>query len=189
MSAVTTALRHRKFSVEEYHHFIEQGFFKHEERIELWEGEFVEMSPIGKRHAGSVDFIADYLREILGRKVIIRVQSPIILDDLSEPQPDVCLLKRREDFYRHTDAMAKDVLLAIEVADSTVRYDRDTKFPRYATNGIKEAWLIDLENDRVEIHSEPTEFGYSLVKISHRGQIAESNVFPEIKIAVEDILG
>jgi Uma2 family endonuclease len=188
MSALA-ALPHRKFTVDEYHYFIEQGVFQPEERLELIEGELIEMSPIGKRHAGSVDFIADLLRRFLGEKAIVRVQNPIVLDDFSEPQPDVCLLKRREDFYRQTNATAKDVLLAIEVADTTVKYDRDVKFPRYAANGIAEAWLIDLENDRVEIHSEPTAFGYSLVKILHRGQTAESTVLPEIKISVAEVLG
>ncbi len=189
MSAITTVLRHRKFSVEEYHYFIEQGVFKPEERIELWEGEFVEMSPIGKRHASIVDFLVERLIETSQRRYIVRSQSPIVLSDFSEPQPDVCLLERSDDFYRQVNATAKNVLLAIEVADTTIRYDRDIKFPRYAANGIKEVWLIDLENERVEIHNEPTEFGYSLVKILHRGQTAESNIFPEIKITIEDILG
>ena len=189
MSANTAALPHRKFTVDEYHNFIETGVFKPEERIELWEGGFVEMSPIGKRHISCVDFLVEWLIEFSQRRFIVRSQSPIVLDDFSEPQPDVCLLQRREDFYRRTDATAKDVLLAVEVADTTVKYDRDIKFPRYAANGIKESWLVDLENDRVEIHSEPTEFGYSLVKILHRGQTAESTVLPEIKIPVEDILG
>ena len=188
MSALA-ALPHRKFTVDEYHYFIEQGVFQPEERLELIEGELIEMSPIGKRHAGSVDFIADFLRKVLGEKAIVRVQNPIVLDDFSEPQPDVCLLRRREDFYRTTNASAKDTLLVIEVADTTVKYDRDVKFPRYAANGIAEAWLIDLENDRVEIHSEPSRLGYSLVKILHREQTAESTVLPEIKISVEEVLG
>lgn len=189
MSAITAALPHRKFTVDEYHNFIEHGVFKPEERLELWEGEFITMSPIGKRHASSVDFLVEWLVEISQRRFIVRSQSPIVLDDLSEPQPDVCILQRREDFYRNTSATANDVLLAIEVADTTVKYDRDIKFPRYAANGIKEAWLIDLENNRVEIHSEPTENGYSLVKILHHGQTAESTILQEIKISVEEILG
>lgn len=189
MSANIAALPHRKFTVDEYHNFIETGVFKPEERIELWEGEFIEMSPIGKRHAALVDFLVEWLIEISQRKFIVRSQSPIVLNDFSEPQPDVCLLQRREDFYRNTSATAQDVLLAIEVADTTVRYDRDVKFPRYAANGIPESWLIDLENNRVEVHSEPTENGYSLIKVLHRGQTAESSVLPEIKISVEDILG
>ncbi|MGI8639592.1 MAG: Uma2 family endonuclease [Pyrinomonadaceae bacterium] len=188
MSALAT-LPHRKFSVDEYHYFIEQGVFKPEERLELWEGEFIEMSPIGKKHAGSVAALSDMLKDFLGRKALVWAQNPIVLDDFSEPQPDVCLLQRREDFYRKTSAAAKDVLIVMEVADTTLKYDREVKFPRYAANGIEEAWLIDLENDRIEIHTAPTENGYSLIKILHRGQIAESSVLPELKISVDEILG
>ena len=189
MTALTAELPRRKFTVDEYHYFIEKGVFKPEERIELWEGEFIKMSPIGKRHASLVDFLVEWLIGVGRQQLIVRSQNPIVLDDHSEPQPDVCLLRRREDFYRQTDAAAKDVLLVVEVADTTVKYDRDVKFPRYAASGIAEAWLIDLENDRVEIHREPTEFGYSLVQILHRGQTAASTVLPEIKIPVEEVLG
>jgi len=189
MSAITATLPHRKFTVDEYHYFIEQGVFKPEERIELWEGEFIEMSPIGKRHAACVNYLIEFLRDVLEKTVIISPQNPIVLNDFSEPQPDICILQRRDDFYRNTSAMANDVLLVMEVADTTVKYDRDIKFPRYAANGIKEAWLIDLENNRVEIHSEPNEMGYSLIKLLHRGQQAESTVLPQIKILVEEILG
>lgn len=189
MSALTAALPHRKFTIEEYHNFIETGVFKSEERIELWEGEFVEMSPIGMRHAACVNFLIEFLRDILGKSVIISPQNPIVLNDFTEPQPDIALLRRREDFYRNENATAADVLIAMEIADTTLKYDRETKFPRYAASGIAEAWLIDLENDRVEIHGEPNEFGYSLVKILHRGQTAESTVLPEIKITIDEILG
>lgn len=189
MSAVLASLPHRKFTVDEYHNFIATGVFAPEERLELWEGEFIEMSPIGKRHAGCVDSLSELLKDFLNRQAIVRTQNPIVLNNFSEPQPDVCLLKRRDDFYRTISATAQDVLLAMEVADSTVKYDRDIKFPKYAENGIPEAWLIDLENDRIEIHTQPTKNGYKLVKILHRGDIAESTVFEEIKISVDDILG
>ncbi len=189
MSALPGKLPHRKFTVDEYHYFIEQGVFKPEERIELWEGEFIEMSPIGKRHAGVVAGLTAYLNHLFFQQFVIWTQNPIVLNDFSEPQPDVCILQKREDFYRNTSATTNDILLAIEVADSTVKYDRDIKFPRYAANGIKESWLIDLENNRVEIHSEPTEMGYSLIKVLHRGQTAQSTVPPQIKISVEEILG
>ncbi len=189
MSALPSTLPHRKFTVDEYHYFIEQGVFKPEERIELWEGEFIEMSPIGKKHASSVDYLVEWLIENSARRYIARSQSPIVLDDFSEPQPDVCLLRRRDDFYRRENAAAKDVLLAMEVADTTVKYDRDIKFPRYAENGIPEAWLIDLENNRVEIHTEPGANGYRLIRVLHRGDVAESTVFEDLKIPVDDILG
>ncbi len=189
MSIALASLPHRKFSVDDYHRFIEMGIFKPEERLELWEGEFVEMSPIGKRHAGCVGSLSEMLKDFLNRQAIVRTQNPIVLNDFSEPQPDVCLLKRRDDFYRLISATAQDVYLAMEVSDSTVKYDRDIKFPKYAENGIAESWLIDLENDRIEIHTQPTKNGYKLVKILHRGDIAESTIFEEIKIAVDDILG
>lgn len=189
MSSILASLPHRKFTVEEYHHFIETGIFSPEERLELWEGEFIEMSPIGKRHAGTVSALSEMLKDFLGKRVLVWTQNPIVLNNFSEPEPDIALLKRRDDFYRTVNATADDVLLIIEVADSTVKYDCDIKFPKYAENGIPEAWLIDLENDRVEIHTQPTPNGYRLVKILHRGDIAESSVFEEIKIAVENILG
>ena len=189
MSINTATLPNRKFTVDEYHDFIEKGVFKPEERIELWEGEFVEMSPIGKRHAGIVAGLTAYLNHLFFKKYVVWSQNPIVLNDFSEPQPDVCVLELRDDFYRNESATAADVLLAMEVSDSTVKYDRDIKFPRYAENGILESWLIDLENDRIEIHTQPTAKGYKLVKILHRGDIAESTTFEEIKIAVDDILG
>jgi Uma2 family endonuclease len=189
MSLALASLPHRKFTVDEYHHFIETGVFSPEERLELWEGEFIEMSPIGRKHASRVDYLVEWLIVITQRRFIIRSQSPIVLDDFSEPQPDICLLNRREDFYRQNNATANDVLLVMEIADTTVKFDRDVKFPRYASNGISESWLIDLENDRVEIHTQPTKKGYKLVKILHRGDIAESTILPEIKILVDDILG
>ncbi|MBX7173172.1 MAG: Uma2 family endonuclease [Pyrinomonadaceae bacterium] len=189
MSAILASLPHRKFTVDEYHNFIESGVFAPEERLELWEGEFIQMSPIGKRHAGIVAGLTAFLNHLFFSRLVVWTQNPIVLNNFSEPEPDVCLLKRRDDFYRTVNATAQDVLLTMEVADSTVKYDRDIKFPKYAENGIPEAWLIDLENDRIEIHSQPTKNGYKLVKILHRGDIAESTIFEEIKIAVDDILG
>lgn len=188
MSALAT-LPHRKFTVDEYHNFIESGVFRPEERIELWEGQFIEMSPIGMRHASCVNFLTEILRDLLGKSVIVSPQNPIVLDDFSEPQPDIALLKRRDDFYRTASATATDVLLVIEVAETTVKYDRDIKFPQYAANGIQESWLIDLETRHVEIHSEPTEFGYTLVRIFHEGQVAESGVLPDLQISVDEMVG
>lgn len=187
--SLVAALPHRKFSVSEYHSFIENGVFEPEERLELWEGEFIEISPLGKNHAGCVNQLAELLQGFLQKKAIVSIQNPIVIGDFSEPQPDISLLERREDFYRTVSATAQDTLLVIEVSDTTTRYDRDVKFPVYAANGIREAWLVDLINDRVEIHSDPTPMGYGMVNILHRGQTARSAVFAEIEITVNDILG
>ena len=189
MSAITSTLPHRKFTVDEYHNFIATGVFSPEERLELWEGEFIEMSPIGRKHAACLDYLVEWLMIVTQRNFILRSQSPIVLNDFSEPQPDVSILERREDFYRQTSATAKDVSLAIEVADTTLKFDRDVKFPLYANSGIRESWLIDLENDRVEIHSEPTENGYSLIRVLHRGHESNSTILPAIRILVDEILG
>lgn len=159
MSAVLASLPHRKISVEDYHRFIEIGIFNPEECLELWERELIEISPIGKRHAGTVSVLSDILKGFLGRRILVWSQNPIVLNDFSEPQPDVSLLKRRDDFYGQVSATAKDVLLTMEVSDTITKYDRDIKFPKYAQNGIPEAWLIDLETERVEIHTQPTTKG------------------------------
>ncbi len=189
MNSFLATLPNRKFSVEDYHRFIEKGVFEPEQRLELWEGEFVEMSPIGRRHAGCVDALTEILIGQLRGEVIVRSQNPIILNDFSEPLPDLSLLKRRADFYRNINATAKDVLLVIEVADTTSKYDRGVKFPKYSASGIPESWLVDLESDRVEIHSGPTASGYSFVKIIQRGERAESTVIHGLGIAVDAILG
>ncbi len=184
-----TDFHRRKFNIDEYHSLIESGVLRPEERIELWKGELIDMSPIGKRHIACVNFLLDRLKDLLGKKVIVSVQNPIVLSDQSEPQPDISLLKRRDDFYRSATATGDDTLLVIEVADTSSRYDRELKLPGYAAAGIKEAWLVDLENDRVEIFSDPSPKGYRLVKILSHGDIAASSILPEIKIDVADLLG
>jgi Uma2 family endonuclease len=188
-SVSVAALPHRKISVAEYHSLIEGGVFADGERLELWEGEFIEMSPIGKRHLSCVDQLTEIFGEFLRKKAIVRVQGSIVLDDFSEPEPDLSILARREDFYRNTNATAKDVLMIIEVAESSGSYDREFKFPRYAANDIKEAWLIDLDNGTIEIHTDPNPEGYNSVQILTHGQSVQSNTFPEIEIPVSQLLG
>jgi Uma2 family endonuclease len=179
---------HRKFTVAEYHSLADKGVFGRQERIELWDGEFISMSPIGTRHAGIVDQLAEYLRNFLEGKVIVRVQNPLVLDDFTEPEPDLTILHRREDFYKGSNVTAADVFLVIEVADTSLRYDREIKLPGYAAAGIQEAWLVDLQNDRVEIFTDPSPTGYRLVRILSRGDTAASSVFPEVQIAVSDLI-
>ncbi|CAN5321051.1 Uma2 family endonuclease [soil metagenome] len=183
-----TDIPRRKFTIAEYHSLIESGVVRPEERIELWKGELIDMSPIGKRHIACVNFLLDRLKDLLGKKVIVSVQNPIVLSDQSEPQPDISLLKRRDDFYRSATATGDDTLLVIEVSDTSSRYDREVKLPGYAAAGIKEAWLVDLENDRVEIFTDPGPKGYRLVKILSHDETAASTIFTEVQIAVDDLL-
>ena len=163
MSAVLSSLPHRKFSVEEYHRFIEIGIFKPDERLELWEGEFVE-TPIGKRHAGIVAGLTAYLNHLFFQKLIVWTQNPIVLNDFSEPQPDIVLLKRREDFYTKEHAGPADVLLIIEVADSSLDFDRSIKAPLYAEARIREYWLADIPNNCLWVYSGIEDDEYSNIR-------------------------
>jgi Uma2 family endonuclease len=145
-SALGQAVR---FSVEDYHRMGETGILGPELRTELIDGEVVEMPPIGHPHAGTVNLLGDLLREALGRRAIIAVQNPVFLDDHTEPLPDIALLRPRADYYRNGHPTPDEVLLIIEVADSSLAYDRDVKLPRYARAGIPEVWLVDLGRRRL----------------------------------------
>jgi Uma2 family endonuclease len=133
----------------------ELGVLGPELRTELIDGEIIEMPPIGHPHAGTVDLIADRLRDAVGKQALVRVQNPIWLDDYSEPLPDITLLRPRPDYYRNAHPSPSDVLLLIEVADSSLAYDRDVKLPRYALAGIPEVWLVDLAARRLTVCCRP----------------------------------
>jgi Uma2 family endonuclease len=164
MSIPANVLRdypHRLFSVEEFHRLGELGFFGEDERIELIGGELVFMNPIGSDHAFTVDFLAQNLIKRLPDEYWLRVQNPIVLGNNDEPEPDIAIVKRGN--YRKRHPQSEDVLWIIEVADSSLRYDREVKIPLYAEFGIPECWLIDLANRRLEVYRQPSASGYRLL--------------------------
>lgn len=177
------------FTVTEYHQMIEAGVLKADDRVELLNGEIIEMSPIGPRHASHVDRLVHILPHKIKGKATLRVQSPILLNDYSEPQPDLTLLKPRADFYAGGHPTPADVLIVIEVSDSTVEKDRRAKIPTYALAGIPESWLTDLVEDRIEVHSNPYNGIYQEVRISQRGQKVISNSIPQLKLKADEVLG
>ena len=183
------AVKTYPISVATYHFMAEQGAFAPDERVELFEGEIIEMSPIGSRHARVVDFLNRFFSSIVGNSSIVRIQNPIILNDLSEPQPDISVVRFREDFYKDELPAAADISLIIEVSDRSVEFDRSKKFPKYAAAGIPEAWLINLEAERVEVHSNAKETTYGMVKIYQRGENVISETMPNLELSVDDILG
>ncbi|MCD9188849.1 MAG: Uma2 family endonuclease [Pyrinomonadaceae bacterium] len=183
------AIKRFQFTVDDFNAMTEQGMFRPTDRLELIEGEIIEISPIGRLHARCVDLLNHFLNKYTAENVIIRAQSPIILDDLSEPQPDISILRFQADFYKQSHPKAADILLIIEVSDSTVEYDRTLKFPKYASAKIPEAWLINLEAERIEVHSNPKENIYGMVKIYQRGEEVLSETMPELKLKADDILG
>jgi Uma2 family endonuclease len=183
------ARKNYPISVEMFHIMASHGAFRPDDRVELIDGEIIEMSPIGSRHVRCVNFLSEFLSRHLADRFIVSVQNPIIATDDTEPQPDIALLLRSDDFYQHGLPTGRDVALVIEVSDSSAAFDRSRKIPKFATAGIPEAWLVDLESDHVEVHTMPKEGAYGLVKIYLRGEQAKSDTIDALRLAVNDILG
>ncbi len=179
----------RHFTVEDFYRMAEAGILKEDDRVELIEGEVVEMSPIGSRHSGCVMRLTTTLTEQLGRSVIVNVQNPVRLHEETEPQPDIALLKPRADFYSESHPTPDDVLLIAEVADTSIDYDRNVKVHLYARAGIMELWLIDLMRDVIEFYGRPEDGAYKIIQIIERGQMLVSERIPSLRLSAKDILG
>lgn len=182
-------LLRRKFTVQQYHKMLESGILTEDDRVELIRGEIIEMSPIGTKHAACVNRLINLLVQLLGKRVIVAAQNPIALNDNSEPQPDVALLKPRDDFYATAHPQPQDILLLIEVADSTIIYDREEKIPLYAEANIIEVWLVDINEQIVEIYQQPTAAGYQQMQKFTSGQSLSIQAFPNVIINVNEIFG
>ncbi len=180
-------IRH-PFTINEYHRMRDARVFAEDDRIELLDGEIIKMAPIGPRHAACVKRLSEYLGEKVRKLAIVGVQDPILLSEFSEPQPDISLLKRRADFYAAAHPTPADILVAIEVADTTAENDRQVKVPSYARAEIQEVWLIDLPSDRIEIYTNPNSGIYQEVRIVLRGQKIISPAFPNLKLKADAIL-
>lgn len=176
------------FTVSEYERLGETGILPPNARVELIEGEIVEMSPTGSRHAGCVNLLSRILNQQV-RDLIVATQNPLRLSDLSEPQPDIALLRFRQDFYRRRHPGPDDVLVVIEVADTTVHYDRHVKMPLYARAGIPEALLFNLPEDRLEYFARPEAGVYQVNEFINRGERFESTSIAGVTLDIEMILG
>lgn len=177
------------FTVDEYYRMYEAGIFSEDDRVELIDGEIVEMSPIGRSHAACVDRLTKLFVLHLRDDAIVRVQGPIRLDNRSEPQPDIALLRARDDFYASGHPGPADVLLVVEVADTTLDYDREIKARRYARAGIPEYWLVDLTGEAIEVYSEPGKSRYGLLRLLERGERVSSQTISGLTPDVNAILG
>jgi len=165
------------------------GILNEDDPVELIEGEIVEMPPMGSPHAACISRLTHMLVPRAGNLVSVRVQLPVRLDERSEPEPDLALVKSCADSYASAHPGPEDVLLVIEVADTSVEYDRNVKLPLYARAGIPEAWLIILPKDLIEVHSEPKNGKYQKVQRLKRGKTLVSATISELKLKVGDILG
>jgi Uma2 family endonuclease len=184
---MAVALTRRTFTVDEYHKMAEAGILHEDDRVELIEGEIIEMTPIGSRHTGCVNKLTHLFTRLLGDQVIVSIQNPLRLGDKSEPEPDVALLMLRPDFYAERHPSADDTLLVVEVADASLVYDREVKVPPYARAGLAEVWLVDLAQQQVLVHRNPTAQGYQEVHAKRPGDRLAAKALP-IEVAVDDIL-
>lgn len=175
------------FSVDQFHR-LAPDVFPEDTRVELLQGEIIQMAPIGSRHAACVNRLTR-LFSIEGRdRVIVAVQNPVILSDWSEPQPDLALLSPRADYYASGHARPSDILLVVEVADTTATWDRRRKLPVYAAAGVSEVWLVDLNLGILEVHSDPGEASYREVHSFGPSDSVAPAALPDMSLSVGDIL-
>ena len=179
----------RLLTVEEYHLMGKAGILSEGDRVELIEGELIQMAAIGTRHASYVRRFIGLFSEIPSNRAFLDVQNPIHLSERTEPQPDVVLLQPRADYYSTAHPVPSEVLLLVEVADSTVDYDRDVKVLIYARSLIPQVWLVDIEAQCLEVYRQPTPNGYSLIQKFWRGQQVASLAFPDLEVNIDFVLG
>jgi Uma2 family endonuclease len=181
-------LAKRFFTVAEYHRMGEVGIISPNDRVELLDGKIIKIDPISSLHAACTKRINSLITSLVKDVAIVGVQDPVEISDYSEPEPDISVLKYREDYYAGSHPKSSDILLIVEVADTTVEADRRDKFPKYARAGILEAWLVNLPKDLIEVHTDPVKGIYQNIRIYQRGDTISSQVLPQIKVRVDEIL-
>ena len=186
---MSTPLRTHNFTVDEYHRMAEAGVFHEDDRVELIDGQVVEMTPIGPRHAVCVDRLNGLLARLVGDSAIVRVQSPVVLGQRAEPEPDVTLLRPPFERYQEVHPGPAEIMLVIEVADTSVEHDRDVKIPLYARGGVPEVWLVDLSAHRIEVYRDPAGGGYADVTSVSPGETLTPLEVPSATLSVDRILG
>lgn len=185
--AVEVAATRRRFTRGEYYRMAEVGILGRRDRVELIRGEIIQMSPIGNRHGAFVDNLTRLLVRRLPDEVIVRVQGALALSDDTEPQPDLTVLRRRAIPYKEREAWAEDALLVIEVAETSLAYDRSTKLRLYAEAGIPEYWVVDCTAETVEVHRGPGPEGYRDVSLVAGEATLALQAFPDVTLRTTDI--
>jgi Uma2 family endonuclease len=178
----------RLFTTAEYHTMLQAGILTEEDRVELIEGEILQMTPIGSRHAGCIKDLNGIFSQSLGKRAVVGVQDPVHLNDFSEPQPDLSVLQPRGDKYRGSHPGPDDVFLLIEVADSSTGHDRTLKVPLYGRCGIPECWLLDLPGGLLDVHRDPTPDGYRTRHRLRAGDTVSPLAFPDLVLDVATLI-
>jgi len=187
--AVDVEVTRRRFTVAEYHRMGEAGIFPPKDRLELIRGEIIHMAPIGSRHSACVARLNHLLVRRLGERAVLWPQNPLTILPDSEPQPDIMLLGYREDFYRDALPTPADVALLIEVAETSLRFDRVVKGALYAEAGVREYWIVDLASESVDVYRDPVGDRFQHVeRVDRDGRLAPT-AFPGFVIRVAEIVG
>jgi Uma2 family endonuclease len=182
---MVTPIVHFRFTTDEYEQMIATGILTEEDRVELIDGEIIEMSPIGDDHVFTVNALTELLFSKLTGRAVISIQNPIRLSGRSRPQPDIALWRLKD--HRSLPG-PDDILLLVEISDSTLAFDRDVKLPLYARAGVAEVWIVNLVDDRIEVYRRPTPDGYRSTKHAGPGGSVSPLAFPDVTFSVSDII-
>ena len=178
-----------KFDVDAYYRLAEIGILKPDERVELIEGQIIQKAHITPPHAACTARLNMFLHERMSQSAIVSIHNPVRLNEYSEPEPDVALLRRRADFYAEAHPKPADTLMIIEVADATVDFDRKVKVPLYARSAIPEVWLIDLQQETIELYAQPMGGAYQIQRQARRGAQLTAETIPQLSLDVDAVLG
>jgi Uma2 family endonuclease len=178
----------KNFTVDDYYRMAEVGIIGPEDRVELIDGQIVQMSPPGIRHIAATHRATTLFTEALGRRVIVSVQNPLRLDRFNEPQPDIIILKPQPDFYASRNSGPEDASLVIEISETSLSYDRNLKLPHYAAKRIAEVWIENLKDDVLHVYRDPARRTYKTNLTLHRGETVSPLAFSDVVLKVDDLL-
>jgi hypothetical protein len=188
MQAEVSSVSRKRFTVDNYYRMLDAGILRGDDRVELIDGEVLEMSPIGARHAATVYCFQAVLQKALADRAMIRVQSPVHFDDFNEPEPDIAVVRTRTDMYASAHPTPADVRLLVEVSDSTLTFDRTVKARLYAIARIPEYWIAELERNRVIVHRGPEGEAYRTVTEFGPDDTLGPAAYPDVEVAVSRFL-
>ena len=194
LDPLKSALPLRRFTVSEYHQMGEAGILSEDDRVELIDGVIIQMNPQRSRHSAVINQITWQFYQLVPKeKALLRIQTPILLTDSTEPEPDLAMVKPRADVYVKAHPSPGDVLLLIEVSDTTLEYDKEVKLPRYAASGIPEVWVVNLVDDTIEVYRDPLKLpdGTAIYRTRTdcvKGETLAPQAFSSLKIAVDEVL-
>ncbi|HXP95051.1 MAG TPA: Uma2 family endonuclease [Candidatus Binatia bacterium] len=180
--------RTRKFTVKEYYAMVGAGILQERERVELIEGDILEMAPIGPRHGGRHIRLSKLLIMRFAESAFVSTQGSIIVSEFSAPEPDFAILRGREDFYERDLPRPNDVLGVIELSDSSLSFDRRKKAQLYGRAGIRDYWIVNLREDRLEVHRQPNELGYAKTKVLMPDETVALEALPDVEFTVSEFL-